>query len=309
MTEHSKPDNLKLAIAAIVMGCFALSLGDALIKQQSTSLVLWQIFLMRSLIAVPLLIYLVRIRSCDTTIMPLQPGWTLLRSFILVTMWVFYFIALPRVELAIAAAAFYTLPIFISLFAAWFLNSKITLSGWLAILLGFAGSLLILQPQADDFNAYALLPIVSAICYAIAMIMTRSKCQQEKPLVLSLWLNFSFILVGAMALIILYFWQPQAQLVNVNPFLLASWTSMGLDEWRALAILAVAIVIGSAGAAYAYQAGPSPVIASFDFSYVAFAALWGLVFFAEVPESETLLGVALIVSGGLLALRPAVGPA
>ena len=50
MTDIVKQDNLKLAIGAIVAGCFALSLGDALIKQQSASFVLWQIFVVRSAI-------------------------------------------------------------------------------------------------------------------------------------------------------------------------------------------------------------------------------------------------------------------
>ena len=47
MLASSKADNLKLAVGAIVAGCFALSLGDALIKQHSASFVLWQIFLVR----------------------------------------------------------------------------------------------------------------------------------------------------------------------------------------------------------------------------------------------------------------------
>ena len=60
-------DNLKLAIAAILVACFSLSLGDALIKQQSASFVIWQIFVMRSVIAIPFLIYFVRIASLRST--------------------------------------------------------------------------------------------------------------------------------------------------------------------------------------------------------------------------------------------------
>ena len=152
----TRSDNIKLAVAAILATCFALSLGDALIKQQSTSFVLWQIFLVRSLIAVPFIIYFVRSYRCGTSILPAQAGWT--------PMW--------------------------------------------------------------------------------------------------------------------------------------------LDEWRAMAILAIAIVIGSAGAAYAYQAGPPALIATFDFSYVVFATIWGFILFAEVPSIETLIGVIFIIGGGMLALNP-----
>jgi drug/metabolite transporter (DMT)-like permease len=299
--DQIKGDNLKLAIGAILVACFALSLGDALIKQQSASFVIWQIFVMRSLIALPVLVYLVRIRSCGVPLKPIHPGWTMLRSLILVLMWIFYFAALPHVELAIAAAAYYTLPILISLFAALFLGEKITASGWLAILIGFVGTMLILQPQADDFNTYALLPLVSALCYAGAMILTRSKCQHEKPTVLSLWLNISFVGVGALALLGLYLWSPAAEIIALNPFLLGSWTPMWLEQWRIMAILAIAITVGSIGAAIAYQNGPSSIIATFDFAYVGLAAIWGFLLFAETPGPLVTAGIILIVIAGAIA--------
>ena len=302
-TTQSHSDNLTLAVPAILIGVFALSLGDALIKQQSATFPLWQIFIMRSLIATPFLIYFIRIRTCAMPVMPDQFGWTALRSLILVFMWVAYYLALPHVPLSIAAAALYTLPLFITLFAALLIGDRIGWKGWIAVLLGFVGVLLILQPQADDFNAYALLPIVSAICYASAMIMTRSKCQNENPLVLSLWLNLAFIGVGALAILIIQIWQPTPSNIAANPFLLGDWLPMWIDEWRAMAILAIAITLGSVGAAIAYQAGPPSIIATFDFSYVAFAVVWGILLFSQVPDLITITGIVLIVGGGMLAVR------
>jgi drug/metabolite transporter (DMT)-like permease len=303
MLETPKPDNLKIAIGAIVAGCFALSLGDALIKQESASFVLWQIFVVRSAILIPFLVYFVRSYRCAEPILPRHPGWTLLRSMVLVIMWVFYFAALPHIEFAVAAAAFYTLPIFITLFAALFLGERILPLGWLAVVTGFAGTLLILQPQADDFNAWTLLPLVSAILYAVAMILTRSKCRGEKPTVLSLWMNICFIAVGALALLLLRWWNPTADSVALNPFLFGAWTPMWLDEWRTMGILAVAILVGSVGAAIAYQKGPASLVSIFDFSYVGFAVLWGYFLFAEVPANLVMLGILMIVTAGIIASR------
>ena len=100
-------------------------------------------------------------------------------------MWVAYYTALPHVALSVAAAVYYTLPLFITLFAALFIGEMVGVQGWIAVFLGFCGVLLILKPQAEDFNAYALLPLISAILYAFAMIITRTKCKNESPLVLS----------------------------------------------------------------------------------------------------------------------------
>jgi drug/metabolite transporter (DMT)-like permease len=303
--ESRRPDNLKFAIGAILFGCFALSLGDALVKQQSATFGLWQIFLMRSLLAIPVLIYLLRMHSGVDPIMPQHLGWTLLRSLILAIMWVFYFAALPHIEFAVAAASFYTLPIFITVFAALFLGEKISARGWFAVMLGFAGTLLILQPQADDFNSWTLLPLVSAILYAMAMILTRSKCHSEKPTVLSLWLNFSFIGIGAMALSGLQLWSPTVDTISLNPFLFGAFTPMGLGEWLTMGILAIAILIGSIGAAIAYQNGPASVVSIFDFSYVGFAALWGFLLFAEVPANLVIIGIVMIIAAGIISSRQA----
>ena len=300
---QEKTDNIKLAVSAIVLAVFALALGDALIKQSSIDFTLWQIFIVRSGIAIPFLISFVRIRTCATPIKPENLFWTVLRSLILVFMWLLYYISLSHVALAIAAAAFYTLPIFITLFASLFLGNKVGVKGWTAVLLGFVGVLLILQPQADDFNGYTLLPIGSAICYALAMILTRSKCRNEKPLVLSLWLNLSFVGVGLLAMLMIRLWQPSATAMALNPFLLGEWTPMWNDEWRIMALLAIAIIIGSTFAAIAYQSGPPAMIASYDFFYVAFATILGFAFFDELPELVTVIGILLIAGGGILAIR------
>ena len=301
--EIASRDNLKTAVSAVLIACFSLSLGDSLVKQQSTSFVIWQIFLVRSAIAIPFLIYFARIRSCEVSIKPLHMSWTLLRSLILVSMWVFYFVALPHIDLAVAAAAYYTLPLFIMLFAAMFLGETITARGWIAVVLGFIGTLLILQPQADDFSAYALLPVAAAICYACAMIMTRSKCRHEQPIVLSLWLNASFVGVGALALLVLYLCDLDADTQALNPFLLGEWTPMWLDEWRIMALLAIAFVVGSIGAAIAYQRGPPSIIAIFDYSYVAFAVVWGVLIFAEIPAPLVTAGILMIVVAGIISIR------
>jgi drug/metabolite transporter (DMT)-like permease len=303
MPASARHDNLKLAIGAILFGCLGLSLGDALIKQSSASFVLWQIFFVRSAILLPFLIYIVRLQDCRTPLRPLRLGWTLLRSLVLVSSWIFYFAALPHIGLANAAAALYTLPIFIALFAALFLGESIRGRGWLAVVLGFAGTLLILQPEAGDFEAYALLPIGAAICYAAAMILTRSHCRGESPTLLSLWLNLAFIAVGALGIGVLSLWSPAAETVALNPFLLGPWTPLELEGWRTMAILAAAILVGSVGAAVAYQQGPASIVAIFDFSYLPFAILWGHLLFDDLPSPTVAGGMLLIVVAGTLAVR------
>jgi len=300
---EAQGDNIPLAIAVILLTVLALSLGDALIKQTSASFVLWQIFVLRSIIAIPVLLAVIRYRDASMSMIPKVVGWTSLRSLMLTLMWVAYYASLPNLELSIAAAAYYTLPIFITLFSALLTGENVGRTGWMAIFLGFIGVLLILKPVAGDFNFHALLPLISAILFALAMILTRTKCRNENPLILSLALNISFVVVGLVASFLILPMSETGSSASVRSFLVGSWTSMGLNEWMAMTLLAASILIGSIGAAIAYQTGPSSIVATYDFAYVGFASIWGLVFFGEVPDAVALVGMIMIVGAGVLSVR------
>ena len=296
---NASHDNIPLAVATITAGVFALSLGDALIKLTSNSFVLWQVFVLRSCLALVVLLGggLVLNRA---SLQPLiAPFWTTLRSLLLVIMWIFYYIALPHIDLSIAAAAFYTLPLFITIFSAISGNDTIGKTGWIAVILGFAGILMILRPSAEGFNTYALLPLGSAMLYAVSMILTRTKCRGESALMLSLALNMAFVMVGGIAALAMTQVSDGAR----DGFLLARWTPMGASEWLSMALLAAAILIGSLSAAYAYQKAPPATVGTFDFAYVGFSVLWGLIFFAEIPDLPAAAGIALICVAGILSLR------
>ncbi len=296
-------DNIRLAIFAIICGVLALSLGDAMIKQFSGEFALWQIFVLRSLISVPVLIIIIKTRRGFVSLLPVHMGWTLLRSLMLTFQWVAYYIALPHVELSIAAAGFYTLPLFIALFAALFVGEKVGVRGWIAVFLGFGGVLLVLRPRADDFNAYALLPLVAAVLYAAAMVLTRTKCRGEIPLVLSFSLNLTMFVIGLMATALIWLWAPSDNFIETYRYLLGNWSFMGIQEWMMMGGLAIAIIIGSIAAAIAYQAGPSSVVAPYDFFYVGFATVWGILFFDEIPDAITATGMGLIVAAGVLSVK------
>ncbi len=297
-TAAGQGDNLPLAVVVIVLTVFALSLGDALIKISSSNFVIWQIFVLRSAVAVPCLIVFMLLMARQSLAFPGAPWWVVLRSLLLVVMWVSYYVSLPYLQLSVAAAAFYTLPLFITLFSAFLAKEKISYTGWVAVVLGFAGVLLILRPQAGDFNLYALLPLLSAMLYAFAMIITRTKCRLAHPLSLSLALNLMFIIIGGLASgYILSAFDGLAQ-----NFLVAEWAAMGVAEWRTMILLAIAILVGSIGTAIAYQNGPSSIIGVFDFAYVGFAVLWGVIFFAEIPDLISVTGMGLIVVAGVLSL-------
>jgi LPXTG-motif cell wall-anchored protein len=74
-------------------------------------------------------------------------------------------------------------------------------------------------------------------------------------------------------------------------------------HWGLIFLLGIAMFIGSVGTAFAYQTGPASVVSTYDFSYLAFAVLWGAIFFSESLDATALLGIVLIAAAGVIVVR------
>lgn len=298
--EEVRRDNLGKGISLIVLAVFILSLADAAVKYFSSRLPLWQLFLVVSCLSVPALgsWAVRRIRLGRLRIAAVR--WVALRSLLLLLMWVSYYAALPFIPLSVAAVAIYTTPLFIALFSTRYGGESLSGIGWWAVGIGFVGVVLVLRPGADTFSFAALFPVVGAVFYALAMVVTRRHCRNEHPLVLALGLNVAFLIaacVGGVASLLI-----DTRLAARAGFLLAAWQPL---DWAALAFIAlyaVALVFINTATAKAYQVAPAALVGTFDYAYLPFACLWGYLLFQEVPDLFTWGGMLMILAAGLLIL-------
>ncbi|MEM9207123.1 MAG: DMT family transporter [Pseudomonadota bacterium] len=299
-SQSPRSDNIPLGVGTIIATVFALSLGDALIKAigGGEALGIWQLFAMRSLLAFPVLLGGALVLFGSQKLRPTRTEWIAVRSFLLVTMWIAYYASLPLLPLSVAAAAYYTLPLFIVIFAALFAGEAVGRMQWSGVALGFLGVLIVLRPGGDAFQIAALLPILAAMLYAVAMILTRTHCRDEHPVTLALGLNLAFILAGGAGFLIGAL-APEL----LTGFLSPKFVPLGFEEWRSIGILAALLIVASVGTAIAYQVAPASTVGTFDFAYVGFALIWGFIFFSETPDVFGLVGIALIVTAGILAVR------
>jgi len=157
---------------------------------------------------------------------PRSIGWTAMRSVLLVLMYVCIYAAAPVLSLSILGAAFYTGPLFITLFSRVLLGDEITWRKWLAVLIGFAGVIIIMRPGTEDFSYWILLPILSGLFYALAAITTRARCMGEPVLCLAMSLNVALMLSGVLVSGVLYFAQLSDSEISTYPFLLGNWSSI-----------------------------------------------------------------------------------
>jgi drug/metabolite transporter (DMT)-like permease len=289
-TTDSTRFGLPQGVVTIVATVFAMALTDAIIKLSSSEMTLWQIWILRSAIVVPILLVATKGRVC-----PPGTGWIIARGVALVVQYLCYYAVLPLIDMALAGAAAYIAPFFIVGLSALVLGNRITLRHWLAIATGFTGLLLIVRPFAAAFTPLVFLPIAAALFYAIAAILTRVKCAETPALILALWLNITCLAFGLAI--------GAVRGVIVTPewagFIFGPWHLMAGGDCGMILVLSVLIMGIAIGLARAYQSPRPEVIATFDYSYMIFVVFWGYVFFGEVPDLWTLAGMALISAGGL----------
>lgn len=291
-----------LPIVAVTLSVFAMSFQDALVKAISGNLPLWQIYILRSLIAVPLIGASLLV-SGGKRWLPRHPLWSVTRSILLVGMYVAFYAGVPHLSLSVIAAGYYTGPLFVLLISALVFGQIISKAQWTSIGLGFVGVLIILQPGNEIFSYWSILPVSSAFLYAMAVVITNKFCSVEEPLVLSLTLNLSFLVAGLAAALYVGIGHPQAEDSKELSFLLGPWVELRNVNWMVIIGLAFLIVAVSTGIAFAYQRGVPSVIATFDYSYLVFSVLWSYIIFNEIPRFHIILGMLLIASAGSLALR------
>lgn len=296
--QEARPHRTAEGVGFILASVLTMAFADALVKLVSSKLTLWQVFAARSFVSVPLLIVL--LVAIGVSPKPRAPIWVALRSVLLVLSWLAFYAALPVLDLSVAAVAVYTGPILIALLSAVLIGERVAARQWLSVLLGFLGVIAILKPATEAFSWFTVLPLLAAVFYALAMILTRSKCREEPPLALALALHGSFLAAGLAGTAIVAGIGLGADAKAIFPFLLGDWSPMGAGEWGLMALIGVLSAAYFAGVARAYQIAAPSIIATFDYAYLASAALWGFVFFSEKPDLFTIGGMILITMAGLL---------
>lgn len=277
-----------MAILAILFADLMLTLNDAFVKLAQGDFSLWAVFWVRALVAVPLLVCL----AWRAGLIPKSPALVAIRSILLGSSWVTLYLAFNYMPISTAVAIAYSNPIIIAVMTAILERRVLSINIWIAIVLGFVGALLIVQPKiGGQLWAYAL-PLSTAVTYAVAMVMTGKRLRGEAPTTLSLWLNVTFMGIGVVGLFM------------IGERLLP--TAQSLLTGMPLPILLMGVIVAFAAifVAYAFQNAPAPLVGVFDYSYLLFAIVWGFVFFGEMPNGLGVSGIICIAVAGSLTLVP-----
>ena len=264
--------------AALLVG------NDAVLKYMAQSYPIGQVICLRQaamlLVIVP---YILCVTGWTATRVTYWPG-QIFRGLLLLTSTGFMVAALRYLPLTTVTAITFMSPIFVVLLSMPLLGERVSTHRWGAVLIGFAGVLLIVQPGASGFEWVLLLPLATALSTGLREIVTRHLSRSETSISILLCSTVIVMLAG----------------LATAPF---GWNAVDVQG----ALLFLLAGICNAGAQFlmieALRMGEASLVAPFRYSAFLWALLFGYLLWNEIPGWWVAVGVGLIICAGLYSVR------
>lgn len=296
--ERVKQSGGRWAIPLILLAMLSFSLQDVAVKVIAEEVSIWQMQVVRSATVLALLVIIAMALGRRDELIPSRWRWPFLRSLTLTGTYLFFYTSLPFLTLAEAGAAFFAGPLMITVLAALLLGEPIGPRRIAAVVVGFIGVLIIVQPGAEGWRPVILMPVAAAACYALAMVMTRWRCKDEPGFSLTFTHNLLYATLGLLGVVLL----PLAPIEPTNrasfPFLLEGWLPLSVLAASLLVATAATHIVGMLASVTAYRDEEASKIAPFEYAYLAIMPVWDIVIWGIAPSTSTLIGMALIIASG-----------
>lgn len=212
-----------------------------------------------------------------------RPWLHLARSALLFGSTMLWISAVSAVPLATAGAINFTAPVFVVILSIPMLREKVGLHRWAAVILGFTGALIVIQPGGGGFQVEYLLLLGAAFLFAIYQILTRLGAGSDSEATSS----FYTVLVGLVAGLLVAPW---------------NYVSPGPGDWVAWSAFAAIGLLGGIRhylVVKAYAQAPASVVSPFFYCELVGVTLLGFLVFGDIPPSTTWSGAAIIILCGL----------
>ncbi len=280
-------DQPGLAIASVAAGVCLLTVTDVIAKTLTTEMSPFYFVFLRSFFAfIPVLVVIHYTRTW-TRLRTRRPVEQMARGLAMAVAYTLYLQALRDLPLADATAIVFSAPVLVALLSRAFLGETVPLIRWVAILIGFAGAVVIIQPGSESFRPAGLWALGAAIAVAISALLARRLGTTEPSSVTSFYTTIAFLFMGLVPVVMI-------------PELIVP-----LDAPRIALIGLAGLIAGTAHflVIYGYRRGEASLVAPFEYSSLLFAIAFGYVFFGDFPTTLVVVGIGLVALAGILLAR------
>ncbi len=270
--------------AAMAVAAWAVfSLQDAIVKYLVTALPAPEILFARSGLIMILAAFAARREDFAVLTKRREGSVIVARSVFLLVAWLSYYNAARSLQLAELVTLYFAAPLFVVAMSGPLLGEIVGPWRWLATALGFAGVVIAANPQGGAHSWPVALALLSAVCWAITTLLARTLTATISTSAMMIGGNVIFFLVcGAMG---------PALFVRPN-----------LGQTALLLALGAAGGLGQALWIESLRRAQASLLAPLEYSMFAYAVFWGWLVFGDLPTARTLIGAAIILTAGLLAV-------
>ena len=213
-----------------------------------------------------------------------KPKLQFLRGLILLTANICFFYSISVISLAKALTLAFVAPLIVTAFSPIFLSEKVGLRRWLAVIIGFIGSLVVIRPGFVEINLASLAALGTGVMYGFYLIITRKLSTSDNPLL-------TLLLTGVVGAIIISI---------VMPFV---WVKPTLNQWSMMAAIGIFACVGHLFLILSLKYADASKLAPFSYFEIITNIIIGYYFFSDFPDNWTFLGLFIIVLSGIYISR------
>lgn len=200
-----------------------------------------------------------------------------------------FFTAVKYMPLADAMAVFFAEPLILTVLSAVFLKEKVGWRRFSAVGIGLIGTMIVIQPSFEIFGAVSLLPLATAVTFAVYLILNRKYGANENPVVMQFYAG-----IGGAALAGLAMMFGSGMGIEDLSFALPH----SLQPWLLLLLLGTIGTVSHLLVVQAFKLAPASMLAPFQYLEIVNAVLVGLIVFGDFPTPSKWFGIAIIVGSG-----------
>lgn len=292
-----------LGLCAAAAAAISFSVIDVIFKFLSGGYPLYQVVLVRTLVAMTVLLaVIVPLEGGLHVLRTRQPGIHLLRALAVLFANLCFFTGVAIMPLADAVAISFATPLVVTLLSVIILKEHVGPWRWGAVAAGFLGVLIIMRPGPQSFQVAAILPFLGACGYATLHVLTRRAGSKDGAAALSFYPTFGFLLVSSVAGITTGNGRFATGDSVAADYIFRAWTWPAPSDWWLFAAVGIAGSIGGYCVSQAYRLNEAGLAAPFEYIAMPMAVFWGVTIFGEWPDLPVWIGSALIVCAGLVSV-------
>ena len=282
-------DRPALGILLMLGFCVLAPLGDSIAKLLGGTIPLLQLLFVRFFIQTILLLPIILLGGRKLNMSRRLVWLTLTRTLLHIIGVGAMFLSLQFLPLADAVAIAFVMPFIMLLLGRFILHEEVGSRRLAACAVGFAGTLLVVQPSFSEVGAPALLPLLVAVDFAFFMLVTRQIAKLVDPVSLQ-------AISGGMATVILLVIYSLTALFGVHETLIVA------PDWSTAALLLAIGVVGTLAhllMTWSLRFAPSATLAPMQYLEIPVATIIGYLVFADLPDALAALGIVITICAGL----------